>query len=120
MKFLRGLAAAALLLLGSLDAHAVIKNQSPATGGGGGSGTVTSVGATSSDSSVTITGSPITTSGSFGLTVSATNIASGTLPCARLPALTGPITTSGCAATVGANQIALTNLAQIEIGRAHV
>jgi hypothetical protein len=39
----------------------------PATGGG--SGTVTSVGATSSDSSITVTSSPITTSGTLGLTV---------------------------------------------------
>jgi hypothetical protein len=36
---------------------------------GGGSGTVTSVGATSSDSSITVTSSPITTSGTIGLTV---------------------------------------------------
>ena len=37
----------------------------------------------------------------------------GTVPCGSLPPLTGPITTSGCAATVGANQIANSNLAQM-------
>jgi len=39
----------------------------PTQGGGGGSGTVTSVGISAPSSILTITGSPITTSGTFVL-----------------------------------------------------
>lgn len=95
----RGKALLAALLLAALPAHAIIKSQG-GTSGGGGSGTVTSVGASSPDSSLTITGSPITTAGTFTFAVNATNITTGTLPCARLPALSGVvITTSGCVAS---------------------
>lgn len=43
--------------------------------------------------------------------VNASNITTGTLPCAQLPSFTGAITTTGCAATIGVGAISLSSLA---------
>ncbi len=63
--------------------------------------------------------SPSTTRTNLGLAAiaasgSATDLSTGTIACARLPALTGPVTTSAgsCATSIGANQVANTALAQ--------
>ena len=64
-------------------------------GGGGGSGTVTSVGLTSTDGSVSISGSPITTSGTIDLSVSGGGGGSGTVTSVDITSSNGTIDTSG-------------------------
>ena len=49
-----------------------------ATSGSGGNGTVTSVGITSTNSSLTVSGSPVTTSGNINVQMPATGVAAGT------------------------------------------
>jgi hypothetical protein len=64
-------------------------------GGGGGSGTVTSVDITSTDGSVSISGSPITTSGTIDLSVSGGGGGSGTVTSVDITSSNGTIDTSG-------------------------
>ena len=64
------------------------------SGGGGGSGTVTSVGLTSSDGSVSITGGPITTSGTIDLSVSGGG-GGGGVSSVDITSTNGTIDTSG-------------------------
>jgi hypothetical protein len=93
MKRLALLLVSCVLSIGT--AHAVLKSAgSGGGGGGGGSGTVTSVGLTSADSSITITNTPITVNGNMGVVVNASNISTGTLPGARLPAFSGDVATT--------------------------
>jgi hypothetical protein len=86
----------------------------PCPSGGGGSGTVTSVGVTSSDGSIVPTGSPVTTSGVIDLTVNASNISTGVLPAARLPAPTastfGGVRSLTCSASQWLNSLATTGV----------
>ena len=89
------------LALGASVAHASIKNQPPGSGGGGGgSGTVTSVGLSSTGGTLTVTGSPVTTSGTID---------------AELGALTGDVTTTAgsLATSIGAGKVTLAKQANL-------
>jgi len=68
-------------------------------GGGGGGGTVTSVDVTSTDGSVSISGSPITSSGTIDLSVSGGGGGSGTVTSVDITSSNGTIDTSGGAIT---------------------
>lgn len=70
----------------------------------GGSGTVTSVGAGSSDGSVAITGSPITTSGNFGLTVNWAGVSSTMRSTGQFAGLT-VAPTGNTSYTISSNQV---------------
>jgi len=50
-------------------------------------------------------GTPASGNGSNLTALNATNLASGSVPCARYTALTGDVTTSGCAATLAATAV---------------
>ncbi len=128
MKRLTGAFTALLgLLLFAVSAHAIVKNQPPATGGGGGTGTVTSITAGTGLSGGTITTSgtialsSTTGSGAVVLATSPTLVtpALGTpsalvltnataLPAAALPALSGDVATAAGSAVTSIQAGAVT------------